>query len=215
MCKMQVSPPGLHITLGIFYRLWSLLEEECHLLDLQLAQNISSKPEDRELFSSYSGLVKELAELERKRPELSKNVEILQNGMTSMALLIPNCDANPIFQALQREACSTSQQLDNLVSRTTCSVCIQIMWQPWLPNTNRVKKWEKKVRNNSYLLYTIIQDNKICLIKEKCKEGFPLEDGPFVRELDAALASINIHREAYYGGAFTGNHAHKCLQVSV
>jgi hypothetical protein len=32
----QVCPPGLHITLGIFQRLFNLLEEECHMLDLQV-----------------------------------------------------------------------------------------------------------------------------------------------------------------------------------
>ena len=32
--SLQVCPPGLHITLGIFFRLFSLLEDECHELDL-------------------------------------------------------------------------------------------------------------------------------------------------------------------------------------
>lgn len=40
-----------------------------------------------------------------------------------------------------------------------------------------------------------------------------MEDGPFIRGLDETLQSLNIHREAYYGGTFTGNHAHKCLTV--
>ena len=28
-----------------------------------------------------------------------------------------------------------------------------------------------------------------------------------------AFTKFKVHREAYYGGIFTGNHAHKCLQV--
>ena len=99
-----MSPPGLHITLGIFYRLWCLLEEECHQLDLQLAQHASSNPADWELFSHYTGLVKELAELERKKPELLQYTEDLNNGITNMALYIPNVDSSPLFQALQHEA---------------------------------------------------------------------------------------------------------------
>lgn len=55
-----------------------------------------------------------------------------------------------------------------------------------------------------------VKDPKIIDIK-KCEEGFPLEDGPFVRALDAALDSMHIQRQAYYGGTFIGNHAHKCL----
>ena len=34
---LQVCPPGLHITLGIFYRLFVLLEEVAHELDLRCA----------------------------------------------------------------------------------------------------------------------------------------------------------------------------------
>ena len=78
----QVSPPGLHITLGIFYRLWCLLEEECHQLDLQLAHHNASSPADRKLFYHYRDLVKELAELEKKKSELVQCKEGLTNGIT-------------------------------------------------------------------------------------------------------------------------------------
>ena len=33
--------PGLHISLGIFYRLFTLLETSCHQWDLDLAQHAS------------------------------------------------------------------------------------------------------------------------------------------------------------------------------
>ena len=35
--KPQVCLPGLHITLGIFYRLFTLLEDDCHKLDIRVA----------------------------------------------------------------------------------------------------------------------------------------------------------------------------------
>ncbi len=35
--KMQVCPPGLHISLGIFYRLFQLMEDECHVLDIEVS----------------------------------------------------------------------------------------------------------------------------------------------------------------------------------
>ena len=41
---VQVVPPALHISLGVFYRLFSLLEQECHQLDLQHALLISTAP---------------------------------------------------------------------------------------------------------------------------------------------------------------------------
>lgn len=45
------------------------------------------------------------------------------------------------------------------------------------------------------------------------KKGFDVEDGPFIKELEKTLAGLNVHRQAYYGGTFIGNHAHKCLKV--
>ena len=30
---------------------------------------------------------------------------------------------------------------------------------------------------------------------------------------EQALSSMHVHREAYYGGTFTGNHAHKCSKI--
>ena len=48
----------------------------------------------------------------------------------------------------------------------------------------------------------------------KYKTGLSRKEGPFVRNLDAALASFNVHREAYYSGTFVGNHVHRALKVT-
>ncbi|KAL5473227.1 hypothetical protein EMCRGX_G027683 [Ephydatia muelleri] len=48
----QVCPPGLHITLGIFTKLYGLLEDECHNLDLELA--LHSSEDAHSSFSTYS-----------------------------------------------------------------------------------------------------------------------------------------------------------------
>ncbi len=50
-------------------------------------------------------------------------------------------------------------------------------------------------------------------MRKTYEEGFPAEDGPFIHALDDALKGMHVHRQAYYGGTFTGNHAHKCLKV--
>lgn len=51
--------------------------------------------------------------------------------------------------------------------------------------------------------------------EEEVKKGFPNEEGPFVGCLDLALQSFNVHRQAYYGGTFVGNHIHRSLKVHV
>ena len=38
---IQVALPALHIDLGIFYKLFQLLETECHHLDMILAKDTS------------------------------------------------------------------------------------------------------------------------------------------------------------------------------
>ncbi|KAL5470750.1 hypothetical protein EMCRGX_G028763 [Ephydatia muelleri] len=47
----QVCPPGLHITLGIFTKIYGLLEDECHTLDLELA--LHSREDAHSSFSKY------------------------------------------------------------------------------------------------------------------------------------------------------------------
>lgn len=37
--------------------------------------------------------------------------------------------------------------------------------------------------------------------------------GPIIKKLDKALASFNVERQAYHGGAFVGNHMNRALKV--
>ena len=50
-------------------------------------------------------------------------------------------------------------------------------------------------------------------LEEVLDSGFHKEEGPFVKALDVALASFNVHRQAYYSGTFVGNHVHRTLKV--
>ena len=34
-----------------------------------------------------------------------------------------------------------------------------------------------------------------------------MSEGPFVYSLDKALGAMNVHRQVYYGGKFSGNRA--------
>ena len=64
---IMYSLPGLHITLGVFYRLWSLLEQACHQLDLELAKHTAPLSADRQSFSEYAKVVRDLAIKPRRR----------------------------------------------------------------------------------------------------------------------------------------------------
>ena len=57
------------------------------------------------------------------------------------------------------------------------------------------------------------QDRDFSKLGESIAKGFKKEDGPFVKGLDTALDSFNVHRQAYYSGTFVGNHVHRTLKV--
>ena len=59
-----------------------------------------------------------------------------------------------------------------------------------------------------------IQDSRTIQLRDLCNKGFENSEGPFVRSLDKALGAMNVHRQAYYGGTFIGNHVHKCMALS-
>ena len=61
-------------------------------------------------------------------------------------------------------------------------------------------------------MYT--QGKELTQIDKLCRKGFTKNQGPFVKGLDEALSSFNVHRQAYYGGTFVGNHVHASLKVS-
>ena len=118
----HVCPPGLHITLGIFYRIWSLLEEGCHELDLELATRTSHNPSDREIFKKYSLLVKELTQLLEKRLNL---VQLVSSLNSVLGDLVISSDSNPLVQALKTELDTQSQKLEKVV-HTLCVTCVDI-----------------------------------------------------------------------------------------
>ena len=63
--------PGLHISLGIFYRLFTLLETSCRQWDNELAQHVS-QPDTLHSYKLYSSAVHNLAKLQQ---ELSTETE--------------------------------------------------------------------------------------------------------------------------------------------
>ena len=59
--------PGLHITLGVFLRLFTLLEDECAKLDLEMAASASLQPGDRQGYIDHTSLIqKERALLDER-----------------------------------------------------------------------------------------------------------------------------------------------------
>ena len=77
----QICIPGLHISLGIFYRLFGLLEDAVHCLDVQLAPTVQAAQQQSLEIQSYA---KALQQLETSKEEREK---ILQKATTTEQML--------------------------------------------------------------------------------------------------------------------------------
>ena len=53
----------------------------------------------------------------------------------------------------------------------------------------------------------------MCCHVGRGERKFALHGGPFVKGLEEALQSFNVHRQHYFGGVFVSHHIHKTLQV--
>ena len=73
------------------------------------------------------------------------------------------------------------------------------------------------VRNDVHVstkIGVLTQDSRTIQLWDFCNKRFEMSEGHFVHSLDKALGGMNVHRQAYYGGTFIGNHVRKCLKVS-
>ncbi|KAL5515787.1 hypothetical protein EMCRGX_G001007 [Ephydatia muelleri] len=83
-------PPGLHITLGIFTKLYGLLEDECHALDLELA--LLSSEEAHSSFDTYSQELQMLRSLQSDLKQAEEAYAVLQQMTTYVSLVIGEND---------------------------------------------------------------------------------------------------------------------------
>ena len=86
----QVCLPGLHITLGIFTKLYGLLEDECHALDLELA--LLSSEEAHSSFDTYSQELQMLRSLQSELNQAEEAYAVLQQMTTYVSLVIGEKD---------------------------------------------------------------------------------------------------------------------------
>ena len=152
-CHHQVCRPGLHITLGIFYQLWCLLEAGCHKLDLELATRTS----DRDSFQKYSALLKQLSNLSEKA-DLTQFLSSLNSVLGDLAIQFPSSDSHPVVQALKGEVQSHAQTLDKLVKlllhkTQSCSYTCWIYLLSPFHRRERSKQWRQHaVRGSLYIM---------------------------------------------------------------
>ena len=111
----KVCLPALHISMGIFYKLYSLLEEECHLLDLKLALQLST---DAELttasYEEYATAVKELTAYKEQLEVLQQEHCSLKDLFNYSAIIVG--ESSPLLSSLIEEDENYSSKIAKLVS---------------------------------------------------------------------------------------------------
>ncbi|KAL5483857.1 hypothetical protein EMCRGX_G020274 [Ephydatia muelleri] len=146
---------GLHITMGIFTKLFELFEDFCHSLDLELAFYHTEVDQSR--YSLYSQELQRLHQYKVELQEAKQSESVLQQLATYMAVLIG--ESNPLTADLLHQSANTSKIVKQLETKIAASTAV-------------------------------------------VTREFPLNEGPFVKELDMALQSIGVHRQQYFGGTF-------------
>lgn len=109
--------PGLHISLGIFYRLFSLLENAVHQLDLELAAKSCSTGTSTS-FAAYIQATQQLATLKEDRDRVQERATIVEQVTTLSAV---NQSATFVttpllISAMLQEAAKLRQELQDIVS---------------------------------------------------------------------------------------------------
>ena len=189
-----MCPPGLHISVGIFQRLrlFDLLEEEFHKLDCHNASTCEDEQTGPTSFDSHVNETLQICYLEREQTQLTQQVTWLEQTAACMSLTTSSStDGSGPLQIVRDEVVKTRAQLREIVSTLIMQPC------NWLSKPHV-----------SYL-----QEQRLSQHQQAAVKTFHVQEGPFVRSLDNALASFHVEHQAYHGGSFIGNHVHRCQKV--
>ena len=83
MHYFQVALPGLHISLGVFHKFFKMLEDECSVLDIKIAEKLAEKEEGagNENFQSFIELVEKMSRVETSIAKLNNEIQFLNDAI--------------------------------------------------------------------------------------------------------------------------------------
>ena len=114
--SFQVCIPGLHLSLGIFNRIWSLLGGALTELDLKLAKLKSNNttPTGSSTYDHFSSLLKiSLKELEVNTQR--GYTTLIDEMVTHSTLTIPNAQTSSFVKNLRTSSASAHKMLNKMV----------------------------------------------------------------------------------------------------
>ncbi|XP_066300278.1 uncharacterized protein [Branchiostoma lanceolatum] len=178
----QTIVPALHISLGVFLKLYKLLETDVHTMDLRLQR--------------YLQVVIQEDELDRNRIEEDQRLACLQ----------PYIQAIDKAQAYETEA----ENLQDTIEENEDNLALMALDQNVEDREIAQAVFDEAVAIIDGL--TEKRDNLLeqaaeILSKASIKKG----KGPFASSLEPVLNEFNVHVQAYHSRSFVGNDVHKML----
>ena len=92
MHYFQVALPGLHISLGVFHKFFKMLEDECSVLDIKIAEKLAEKEEGtgNENFQSFIESVEKMSRVKTSIAKLSDEIRFLNDAIHVQILNNPD-----------------------------------------------------------------------------------------------------------------------------
>ena len=113
--SLQVCIPGLHLLLGIFNRLWTLLEDTCTQLDLRMAEaNTGGSGVSGSTFQRY---LQQRSSLRSQRDFQLAHVTLLEQLSTHLTLSLPQAESNETVHAVRSQAANARNKAEEMVWR--------------------------------------------------------------------------------------------------
>ena len=83
MHYFEVVLPGLHISLRVFHKFFKMLEDECSVLDIKIAEKLAEKEEGagNENFQSFIELVEKMSRVETSIAKLNDEIQFLNDAI--------------------------------------------------------------------------------------------------------------------------------------
>ena len=104
--------PGLHIKLGVFFRLFTLLEDDCHELDLaHTLHGVQAGP----TYERYITALRKKRESEEEVNILRDHIQRLEQLVTLAAITLPNPAANTQYRNFCTVVATNKQRVQELV----------------------------------------------------------------------------------------------------
>ena len=81
MHYFQVAQRELHISLGVFHKFFKMLEDECSVLDIKIAEKLAEKEEGagNENFQSFIELVEKMSRVQTSIAKLNDEIQFLKD----------------------------------------------------------------------------------------------------------------------------------------